>query len=128
MSGLHRLAGTLVPVGDDAQARMEDEAAALEGHRSQEAGQQAENLAHPPPAGDNRPALPVPSPSEARRMHWHMAAAEVYSCVCVAGAESGDAVKDEDDDETCGFCIFMKAGGCKDEFNVRKAPLFVMES
>ena len=26
---------------------------------------------------------------------------------------------DDDDDETCGFCIFMKAGGCKDEFKVR---------
>lgn len=25
-------------------------------------------------------------------------------------------VADDDDDETCGFCIFMKAGGCKDEF------------
>ena len=25
---------------------------------------------------------------------------------------------DDDDDETCGFCIFMKAGGCKDEFQV----------
>ena len=28
---------------------------------------------------------------------------------------------DDDDDETCGFCIFMKAGGCKDEFQVRLA-------
>lgn len=25
---------------------------------------------------------------------------------------------EDDDDETCGFCIFMKAGGCKDEFKV----------
>ena len=28
---------------------------------------------------------------------------------------------EDDDDETCGFCIFMKAGGCKDEFKVRLA-------
>ena len=26
---------------------------------------------------------------------------------------------EDEDDETCGFCIFMKAGGCKDEFKVR---------
>lgn len=25
---------------------------------------------------------------------------------------------DDDDDETCGFCIFMKGGGCKDVFKV----------
>ena len=30
---------------------------------------------------------------------------------------------DDDDDETCGFCIFMKAGGCKDEFKVRFTPV-----
>ena len=36
-----------------------------------------------------------------------------------AGAEHGQALEEDDDDETCGFCIFMKAGGCRDEFNVR---------
>jgi len=25
---------------------------------------------------------------------------------------------DGEDDETCGFCIYMKAGGCKPEFQV----------
>ncbi len=25
---------------------------------------------------------------------------------------------DGEDEETCGFCIFMKAGGCKPEFQV----------
>ncbi len=34
-------------------------------------------------------------------------------------------MEDEDDDETCGFCRFMKAGGCKDEFNVRRSCLRV---
>ena len=29
------------------------------------------------------------------------------------------SAEEDDDDETCGFCIFMKAGGCKDEFKVR---------
>jgi hypothetical protein len=33
-----------------------------------------------------------------------------------AAAASED---DDDDDETCGFCIFMKGGGCKDVFKVR---------
>ena len=28
---------------------------------------------------------------------------------------------DDEDDESCGFCIFMKAGGCKQEFKVRSA-------
>ena len=32
-----------------------------------------------------------------------------------AAAASED---DDDDDETCGFCIFMKGGGCKDVFKV----------
>lgn len=36
----------------------------------------------------------------------------------VGAVAGGEALEDEDD-ETCGFCIFMKAGGCKDEFNVR---------
>ena len=26
--------------------------------------------------------------------------------------------EEEEDDEKCGFCIFMKAGGCKKEFTV----------
>ena len=34
-------------------------------------------------------------------------------------AKLANADADQDgDDETCGFCIFMKAGGCKDEFKV----------
>ncbi len=31
---------------------------------------------------------------------------------------AGDAGDEDDDDETCGFCRFMKAGGCKKEFTV----------
>ena len=31
-------------------------------------------------------------------------------------------VEEDDDDETCGFCRFMKAGGCKPEFTVGAPP------
>lgn len=38
-------------------------------------------------------------------------------------AESKDKVEEgedkDEDDETCGFCLFMKGGGCKKEFVVR---------
>lgn len=27
--------------------------------------------------------------------------------------------EEEEEEETCGFCIFMKGGGCKDAFDVR---------
>eukprot|EP00884_Botryococcus_braunii_P017985 jgi/Botrbrau1/4870/Bobra.0032s0026.1 len=30
--------------------------------------------------------------------------------------ESETLAEDEEDDEQCGFCIFMKGGGCKKEF------------
>ena len=36
-----------------------------------------------------------------------------------ASTPAEDAEEDEDG-ETCGFCIFMKAGGCKEAFNVRQ--------
>jgi intermembrane space import and assembly protein 40 len=26
--------------------------------------------------------------------------------------------EEEEEEETCGFCIYMKGGGCKDAFNV----------
>lgn len=34
---------------------------------------------------------------------------------------------EEDDDETCGFCIFMKGGGCKSEFVVRAFGIVLAE-
>lgn len=34
------------------------------------------------------------------------------------GAAGGGGDEDEDEEETCGFCKFMKAGGCKTAFNV----------
>ena len=33
-------------------------------------------------------------------------------------AAAAASEEDDDDDETCGFCIFMKGGGCKDVFKV----------
>lgn len=36
---------------------------------------------------------------------------------------SADSEEEEDDDENCGFCIFMKAGGCKKEFTVSSPQL-----
>ena len=36
---------------------------------------------------------------------------------------SADSKEEEDDDEKCGFCIFMKAGGCKKEFTVSSPQL-----
>ena len=38
---------------------------------------------------------------------------------CQAMTRPAMSAEEDDDDETCGFCIFMKAGGCKDEFKVR---------
>lgn len=29
-----------------------------------------------------------------------------------------EQLEDDDENETCGFCIFMKGGGCKKEFIV----------
>ncbi len=46
------------------------------------------------------------SKQQDQHMHWHN----------IAGANGED--DDDDDDETCGFCRFMKAGGCKTEFTV----------
>ena len=34
-------------------------------------------------------------------------------------AEAATSGEGDEEEETCGFCIFMKAGGCKDAFNVR---------
>ena len=37
-----------------------------------------------------------------------------------ADAGPDDAVQEEaDEEDTCGFCIFMKAGGCREAFVVR---------
>jgi hypothetical protein len=40
--------------------------------------------------------------------------------LCGAGApETGDGQgEEEEEEEECGFCIFMKGGGCKDSFTV----------
>lgn len=32
--------------------------------------------------------------------------------------EKKEGAEEEEEEETCGFCIFMKGGGCKDTFNV----------
>ena len=40
---------------------------------------------------------------------------KLLRCACTEEKEDKD---DDDDDENCGFCIFMKAGGCKKEFTV----------
>ncbi len=32
-----------------------------------------------------------------------------------------DADEGDEEEETCGFCIFMKGGGCKEAFTVRRA-------
>ena len=63
----------------------------------------------------------VPNSGEVEHQAAETAAAE--------GAPSKDTPYDEEDEtaegdddekeETCGFCIFMKGGGCKDAFNVR---------
>lgn len=37
----------------------------------------------------------------------------------VDGISPSAAADEDEDDETCGFCIFMKAGGCKTEFKVK---------
>lgn len=110
-----------MPVGDDEEAQMKDEAAALEAHRSQEAEQHAGSSAHPPSAGET--ILCTSSVRERHTLVVQRMATGIQRACCVAGAESGQAVEDEDDDETCGFCRFMKAGGCKDEFNVRRSCL-----
>lgn len=41
-----------------------------------------------------------------------------------------NSAEDEEEEETCGFCIFMKAGGCKETFNVsaRSSVFAVLES
>lgn len=42
-------------------------------------------------------------------------------------ARQGDDGNNDDDDEneTCGFCIFMKGGGCRQAFNVRWLEVMV---
>ncbi len=35
-----------------------------------------------------------------------------------ATIRDADPEQEEEEEETCGFCIFMKAGGCKPEFTV----------
>jgi len=32
--------------------------------------------------------------------------------------KKGDGEEEVEEEETCGFCIYMKGGGCKDAFNV----------
>ena len=46
--------------------------------------------------------------------------------VCDCHAALADEEDDDDDDETCGFCRFMKAGGCKAEFTVRSLTLITV--
>ena len=36
-----------------------------------------------------------------------------------ADEEKGEDEEEEEEEETCGFCIFMKGGGCKQAFTVR---------
>ena len=42
-----------------------------------------------------------------------------FTLRCTSDALPDKDAEDDDDDETCGFCRFMKAGGCKPEFTVR---------
>jgi mitochondrial intermembrane space import and assembly protein 40 len=49
--------------------------------------------------------------------------ASVGEPTAAVGTREADAVEetdkdDDEEDETCGFCIFMKGGGCKETFNV----------
>ena len=36
-----------------------------------------------------------------------------------ADGASNSATEQEEEEETCGFCIFMKAGGCRQAFVAR---------
>ena len=53
-------------------------------------------------------------------------------CPDTYGEEAPQAEKSEagedDENETCGFCIFMKGGGCKDAFTVSKGGDFAPPS
>ena len=40
------------------------------------------------------------------------------TCGYCTGTDDYDV---DDEDETCGFCIFMRNGGCRREFNVSPA-------
>jgi len=61
--------------------------------------------AHPHPMPDLNPAIggaeaaPAPPPAPA--------------------TEPTDATAVPEEEEECGFCVFMKGGGCKDQFEVR---------
>lgn len=35
-----------------------------------------------------------------------------------SASQLSNGVEEEEEEETCGFCIFMKGGGCKDAFEV----------
>lgn len=53
-----------------------------------------------------------PAPQVPESTHGHMEDE--------AEGSSPNAVQDPGkEEETCGFCIFMKGGGCKDAFEVR---------
>lgn len=58
--------------------------------------------ASPPPASDEREG---PAPEAATQ-----------------AAQSAEEDDDEDEEvnDTCGFCIFMRGGGCRKAFNVRR--------
>ena len=61
-------------------------------------------------------------------MHLYVSAGDATEA-SDAPARDGEAAtpvegEEEEEEETCGFCIFMKAGGCKDAFNVREGHYF----
>ncbi|CAL9162628.1 unnamed protein product [Musa hybrid cultivar] len=77
-------------------------------------------MSYPPPP----PTTPSPSPSSSDPTPDHDTPPAVgLAAAADEGAESkmgsGDEVtqvEEEEEEEECGFCLFMKGGGCKDAF------------
>mmetsp|Transcript_15610 Transcript_15610/g.44472 ORF Transcript_15610/g.44472 Transcript_15610/m.44472 type:complete len:132 (+) Transcript_15610:91-486(+) len=61
-------------------------------------------------ANDDR-VPPTPEEEEERRV-----AREEQGDAEVAGTRREEEEEEEEEEETCGFCIFMKGGGCKEAF------------
>ncbi|CAL9103240.1 uncharacterized protein LOC135675138 [Musa acuminata AAA Group] len=78
-------------------------------------------MSYPPPPPP--PTTPSPSPSSSDPTPDHDTPPAVGLAAADEGAESkmvsGDEaaqVEEEEEEEECGFCLFMKGGGCKDAF------------
>ncbi|PAN09511.1 hypothetical protein PAHAL_2G030300 [Panicum hallii] len=77
-------------------------------------------MASPEPAAQPSPAQEPSTPAAAGREEAPREPAPEAAAPGAAAAEpekvEGEGGEDEEEEGECGFCLFMKAGGCKDVF------------